>query len=40
MDTMTYASAAMLPFTIAQKQTRPARSAGEFIPLDLSLIKR
>jgi len=39
MDTMTYASAAMLPFTIAQKQTRPVRSAAEFIPLDLSLIK-
>ena len=39
MDTMTYASAAMIPFTIAEKQARPARSAGEFIPLDLSLIK-
>jgi hypothetical protein len=39
MDTMTYASAAMLPFTIAKEQTRPARSEGEFIPFDFSLIK-
>ena len=40
MDTVTYASAAMLPFTIAQNQTQPAPSEVEFIPFDLSLIKR
>jgi hypothetical protein len=39
MDTVTYASAAMLPFTVAQAQTRPARSEVEFVRLDFSLIK-
>jgi len=40
MDTVTYASIAMLPFTIAQNQTQPTPSEVEFVPLDLSLIKR
>jgi hypothetical protein len=40
MDTVTYASAAVLPFTIAQSQTQSAPSEVEFIPLDLSLLRQ
>ena len=40
MDTMTYASVAVLPWSIAQDRTRPVRAEVEYIRLDLSMIKR
>ena len=40
MDTMTYASVAMLPKSIAQDHTHFVRQDLELLPLDLSMIKR
>jgi hypothetical protein len=40
MDTMTYASVAMLPKSIVQDHTHFVRQDLELLPLDLSLIKR
>jgi hypothetical protein len=40
MDTMTYASVAMLPKCIAQDHTHFVRQDLELLPLDLSIIKR
>jgi hypothetical protein len=40
MDTMTYASIAMLPKSIAQDQTHFVRQDLEVLSLDLSIIKR
>ena len=40
MDTMTYASVAVLPWSIAQEYTHPAPPDPEFVQLDLSSIKR
>ena len=40
MDTMTYASVAMLPMSIAKERTHFVRQDLELLPLDLSIIKR
>jgi hypothetical protein len=40
MDTMTYASVAMLPKSIAEEHTRFVRQDFDHLPLDLSMIKR
>jgi hypothetical protein len=40
MDTMTYASVAVLPKSVAQNQTHFIRQDLELLPLDLSMIKR
>ena len=40
MDTMTYASVAVLPWSIAQDHTHFVRHDLEILPLDLSMIKR
>jgi hypothetical protein len=40
MDTMTYASVAMLPKSIAEEHTRFVRQDLDHFPLDLSMIKR
>lgn len=40
MDTMTYASVAMVPKCIAQDHTHFVRQDLELLPLDLSIIKR
>jgi hypothetical protein len=40
MDTMTYASVAVLPWSIAQDYTLSVLPDVEFIPLDLSMINR
>jgi hypothetical protein len=40
MDTMTYASVAMLPKIIAEEHTHFVRQDLELLPLDLSMIKR
>jgi hypothetical protein len=40
MDTMTYASVAMLPWSIAEDNTYFVRHDLEILPLDLSMIKR
>ena len=40
MDTMTYASIAMLPKGIAQDHTHFIRQDLEILPPDLSMIKR
>jgi hypothetical protein len=40
MDTMTYASVAMLPRSIAQDHPHFLRQDLELLPLDLSMIKR
>jgi hypothetical protein len=38
MDTMIYASVAVLPWSIAQDQTQFIRRDFELLPLDLSMI--
>jgi hypothetical protein len=40
MDTMTYASVAMLPKSIAQDHAHFVRQDLELLPLDLAMIKR
>jgi hypothetical protein len=40
MDTMTYASVAVLPWTIAQDRIHPAPPEIEVIRLDVSMIRR
>jgi hypothetical protein len=40
MDTMTYASVAVLPWSIAEERTHFVRQDLELPPLDLSMIKR
>jgi hypothetical protein len=40
MDTMTYASVAVLPWSIAQDHTHFVRQDLELAPMDLSMIKR
>jgi hypothetical protein len=40
MDTMTYASVAMLPKSIAEDHTHFVRQDLDLLPLDLSMIKR
>ena len=40
MDTMTYASVAVLPWSIAQDYTHPVLPDVEFISLNPSMIKR
>jgi hypothetical protein len=40
MDTMTYASVAMLPWSIAEDHMHFVRHYLELPPLDLSMIKR
>ena len=40
MDTMTYASVAVLPWSIAGERTHFVRQDLELLPLDLSMIKR
>ena len=40
MDTMTYASVAVLPRSIAEERTHFVRQDLELLPLDLSMIKR
>jgi hypothetical protein len=40
VDTMTYASAAMLPWSIAQDLTHLVQPEVDFVRLDLSMIKR
>ena len=40
MDTMTYASVAVLPWSIAQDRAHHVLPEVEFIRLDFSLIKR
>lgn len=40
MDTMTYASVAVLPWSIAQDLAHPVPPDDEFIRLDVSMIKR
>ena len=40
MDTVTYASAAMLPKSIAEERTHLVRQDLDLLPLDLSMIKR
>ena len=40
MDTMTYASVAVLPWSIAQDRTHHVLPEVEFIRLDVSMIKR
>jgi hypothetical protein len=40
MDTMTYASVAMLPKSIAEEHAHFVRQDLELLPLDLSMIKR
>jgi hypothetical protein len=40
MDTMTYASVAMLPKSIAEEQMEFVRQDLELLPLDLSIIRR
>jgi hypothetical protein len=40
MDTMTYASVAVLPWSIAQDHTRFVRQDLELAPMELSMIKR
>ncbi|HEY1478181.1 MAG TPA: hypothetical protein VGF37_10905 [Chthoniobacterales bacterium] len=39
MDTMTYASVAVLPWSIAQDRAHPVLPEVEFIRLDVSMIK-
>jgi hypothetical protein len=39
MDTMTYASVAMLPKSIAEEHARFVRQDLELLPLDLPMIK-
>jgi hypothetical protein len=38
MDTMTYASAAVLPWSVAQNSKYPCAPESDFVPLDLSYI--
>jgi hypothetical protein len=38
MDTMTYASVAALPWSVAQHNKHPVAPEAEFTPLDLSYI--
>jgi hypothetical protein len=40
MDTMTYASVAMLPKSIAEENMPFVRQDLDLLPLDLSMIKR
>jgi hypothetical protein len=40
METMTYASVATLPWSIAQNKKHPVVLEAEFTPLDLSRITR
>jgi hypothetical protein len=40
MDTMTYASAAALPWSLAQHKKQPVAPEAEFTPLNLSCITR
>ena len=40
MDTMTYASVAALPWSVAQNKKQPVVPEVEFTPLDLSRITR
>jgi hypothetical protein len=40
MDTMTYASVAVPPWSIAQDHTHFVRQDQKLFPLDLSMIKR
>jgi hypothetical protein len=40
VDTMTYASVAMLPWSVAQDRSHPVLPEVEFIQLDFSMIKR
>ena len=40
MDTMTYASVAVLPWSIAEERTHFVWQDLELLPLDLSMIKR
>ena len=40
MDTMTYASVAVLPWSIAEEHTHFVRQDLELLPMDLSMIKR
>jgi hypothetical protein len=40
VDTMTYASVAMLPWSIAQDRNHPVLPEVEVIRLDVSMIKR
>jgi hypothetical protein len=40
MDTMTYASVAVLPWSIAQDRTHFVRQDLELPPIELSMIKR
>jgi hypothetical protein len=40
VDTMTYASVAILPWSIAQDRAHSVRPEVEFIRLDFSMIKR
>ena len=40
MDTMMYASVAVIPWTIAEDRNHPVLREVEIVPFDLSIIKR